>query len=58
MKLLQDYFAIQKEVHDYFGYVEDWVVIPVEDSRECFWWSNEAEVHFADTEKELSEYQM
>ena len=37
MKLLDDYFKLQKEVYDYFGYVEDWVVIPLEDGTEYFW---------------------
>lgn len=37
MKLLDDYFRIQKEIHDYFGYQEDWVAIPLEDKRDYFW---------------------
>lgn len=37
MKLLNDYFALQKQIYDYFGYVEDWKVIPLEDSTEYYW---------------------
>lgn len=37
MKKLDEYFKLQKEIYDYFGYKEDWVVIPIEDSREYFW---------------------
>ena len=34
VKLLDDYFKLQKEIYDHFGYTEDWVVIPIEDSTE------------------------
>lgn len=37
MKLLKDYFDAKKQVHDYFGYVEDWVAIPLDDATDCFW---------------------
>lgn len=30
MKQLDEYFKLQKEIYDYFGYKEDWVVIPIE----------------------------
>jgi len=37
MKLLKEYFELQKQIYDYFGYQEDWVVIPLEDSTEYYW---------------------
>ncbi len=37
MKLLQDYFKLQGQIHDYFGYVEDWVVIPLQDCTRYYW---------------------
>lgn len=37
MELLDKYFELQKEIYDHFGYVEDWVVIPIQDCREYFW---------------------
>lgn len=37
MELLDQYKSFEKQIHDYFGYVEDWVVIPLEDNREMFW---------------------
>ncbi len=43
-------------VFNYFGYVEDWRVIPLDDSREYFWrldGEGPREVHFADSEEEL-----
>jgi len=48
MKKLDDYFKLQKEIHDYFGYKEDWVVIPLDDAREYYWYLNgNDEVKFA-----------
>lgn len=38
MEKLEQYFKLQKEIYDYFGYKEDWVVIPIEDAREYYWW--------------------
>jgi hypothetical protein len=37
MQLLKDYFAIQQQLFDYFGYVEDWVSIPVDDATDYIW---------------------
>jgi len=53
MKLLDDYFTIQKQIYDYFGYVDDWKVIPLDDSREYFWYENANEVYFAKTKDDF-----
>jgi hypothetical protein len=37
MKLLKEYFDAKKQVHDYFGYVEDWVSIPLDDATDYIW---------------------
>ena len=37
MHILDDYFELQNKIHEYFGYVEDWCAIPLDDSREYFW---------------------
>ena len=60
MKLLDDYAALQKQIFDYFGYVEDWRVIPIEDSRAYFWKLQQlpdgsGSVGFADSLRELQE---
>lgn len=55
MNLLDNYFLIQKEIYEYFGYVEDWKVIPLDDGRDYYWYVTDYEVHFADTEEELKE---
>lgn len=55
MKLLDDYFKLQKEIYDYFGYKEDWVVIPIEDGTEWFWHFDGQEVRFAETIEDLKD---
>lgn len=40
MKLLKQYFKLQKQIFEYFGYQEDWVVIPLEDATQYHWWYN------------------
>lgn len=51
MKLLDDYFALQRQIYEHFGYVEDWVVIPLEDSTEYFWRvTEEGEVQYSEDE--------
>lgn len=37
MDLLKNYFKLQQEIFDYFGYVEDWVTIPLHDLTDVFW---------------------
>jgi len=56
MKLLDDYFKLQKEIYNYFGYKEDWVIIPLDDQTDCFWTLNEGEgyVRFAETKEKLN----
>lgn len=51
MKLLKKYFSIQNQIYNYFGYVEDWVVIPLDDSTQYYWFisgsESDGEVIFA-----------
>lgn len=37
MKQIDECLALQKQIFEYFGYVENWVVIPIDDSREHYW---------------------
>jgi hypothetical protein len=37
MQLLDQYFDLQQQIYDYFGYVEDWKVLPIDDSRDYYW---------------------
>lgn len=58
MQLLDDYFALQAQIYDYFGYFEDWRVIPLDDVRQYFWRLDGegygGNVHFADSIEELN----
>ena len=57
MQLLKDYQNIRQELFDYFGYKEDWRVIPVDNATIYYWRLNGeghgGEVLFADTVEEL-----
>jgi len=58
MKLLDDYFALQAKIFEYFGYREDWSVIPFDDARNYYWrleGEGPGKVHYAKTEQELAE---
>lgn len=58
MKLLDNYLSLQADIYTYFGYVEDWRIIPISDHRQYFWYldgEGPGEIHYADTEQELSE---
>ena len=34
---VDQYFKLQEEIHEYFGYVEDWVVIPLDYALDYHW---------------------
>ncbi len=59
MKLLNDYSKLQKELFDYFGYVEDWRVLPIDDSTDYYWHLTDDEqsgsVRFAETKEKLED---
>lgn len=35
--LIAEYFELQEKIYDYFGYQEDWCVIPLSDKTEMYW---------------------
>lgn len=54
--LLDAYSELEKQIHEYFGYGENWQVFPIYDSRSYFWYldgEGPGTVHFADTKEEL-----
>lgn len=53
MKLLKKYLSAKQELFDYFGYVEDWKVIPIDDATQYYWKIEYESVLFADTVEEL-----
>lgn len=46
-KILEEYNETKKQIYNYFGYVEDWVVIPIEDRTNYLWDFGEDDVVFA-----------
>ena len=66
MDLFKQYKELEKQIHDYFGYVEDWVVIPMEDQTEYYWQLDQdepgndrscGEVRYADTVEDLQDFE-
>ncbi len=60
MKLLDEYLVKKQELFDYFGYVEDWRVLPLDDARGYFWqlFENEHDggcVRFAEEKEALKD---
>ena len=55
MKLLDDYFKKQQEIFDYFGYVEDYRVIPIDDATEYYWCLDGEKVRFANAIEKLKD---
>lgn len=53
MKLLDDMNEARQKVFDYFGYVEDWVVIPLDDGTSYHWCVKDGQVFFADEKDDL-----
>ena len=56
MKLVTEYFNLQNKIFDYFGYKEDWCVIPLSDCTDMYWTligEGPGELHYADTKQDL-----
>lgn len=54
MKLLKEYFALQAKIYEHFGYVEDYVVIPLDDHTDEFWYLTPDETHIYHSSKEFT----
>ena len=56
MKILDDYFKLQQEIYNYFGFKEDWRAIPIDDRRYYSWKiQNDDEVIFGNKDDILKE---
>lgn len=57
MEVLTEYFNLQKKIYEYFGYEEDWKIIPVSDCREYYWCiSHEGTVKFANNKLNIFKF--
>jgi hypothetical protein len=64
---IDKYFELQDAVHEAFGYVEDWVAIPLDDKRDYYWTLDASlntkgeiaagEVRFAETIEALEDWE-
>ena len=34
---IDEYFKLQQELYEMFGYQEDWRIIPLQDETKCYW---------------------
>lgn len=62
MQLFDEEKAIRAKIFEYFGYKEDWRVLPLDDARSFFWRLNQNEfgrgtVWFADSIDELNTHE-
>lgn len=55
MKLLDTYLEVTQEIYDYFGYQENWEVLPIQDSREYFWRISDMELQYGNTALDIIE---
>lgn len=53
MQLLENYFSVKQKLFDYFGYVENWRVIPLDDATQYYWTLEDESVLFANSIEEL-----
>ncbi len=52
--MFDEYFRLQEKIYEYFGFVEDWVVLPLDDRRECFWLLiDEASVQYSKNKEDI-----
>lgn len=56
MKKLTEYFALEKEIHSYFGYQENWQAFPLEDARDYYWAICDDEVYFSEDKDNINYY--
>lgn len=60
MKLLDQHQALRAQIFEYFGYVEDYRILPLNDARGYFWKlyqeaDGHGKVRFAETKEDLAD---
>lgn len=53
MQLIKDYEKSLQAIYDHVGFVEDWVVYPIDDCTDKFWNTDGETVYYADSEEEF-----
>ena len=54
MDFIDEYFDLEQKIHQYFGYQEDWSIIPLVDHRDMHWILDEndngsGEINYSET---------
>lgn len=49
MELIKNYNAALQAIYDHVGFVEDWVICPIDDKTDYVWQADENEVKYAKT---------
>ena len=53
MQLIKNYEKALQEIYDHVGFVEDWVIYPINDNSEYYWMIDENEVIYAKSIEDL-----
>ena len=53
MKIIKDYTKAIQAIYDHVGFVEDWVICPIDDCTEMFWSVEGQTVKYAKSKKEF-----
>jgi len=49
MKLIENYLEALQKIYDHVGFVEDWVICPLDDNTDKYWDVDEESVCYADS---------
>ena len=55
MNIFDKYFESLQDVYNYFGFEEDWVVLPLDNRREFYWLVNEDDVRYGKKDDVINE---
>lgn len=53
MELIENYNNALQEIYDHVGFVENWVIAPIDDNTNRYWGVDEDTVYYADSIEEF-----
>lgn len=53
MKLINDYKDALKNIYEHVGFVQDWVVFPIDDCTDKYWSVNDENCIYADSKEQF-----
>jgi hypothetical protein len=54
--LVNSYKNAEKAIHNFFGFTEDWRVLPIEDATDVYWYVDSGEVMYSNSKEKLAAY--